>query len=346
MEQKFNESFLDMKKVIRIILFYNFLFLVSSIQIIGQDMNGIIDDYPSDSAIIFAPDIISTQFHEHSFPAISPGGDLILWNSGFLNNYTYSFPFRILYVQKQNGSWTNPAYFHSDFFFETSCASFSPNGRKIFFCGDTAKNKENRNADIWYSEKVNKKWSAPKQVSGKVNTPKRESQVSVTSDGTLYFLGFLEGVKNNYGIYRSRLKDGMYQEPEALPSIINSELLDWTPFISPDESYLLFSSYREGGYGSGDIWISFRDEEDNWSVPVNLGPKVNGIYNERFPYVSPDGKYLFFLTDRVSPDLQSEENMTYRKALDYFSGPGNGQCDIYWISVEVLEKLKPNRNEN
>jgi len=231
-------------------------------------------------------------------------------------------------------------YFHSTFFKETSAACFSPYGHKIFFCGDTAKNLSYRNADIWFITKTQDGWSAPKTVSGKINNSNRESQVSIAEDESLYFLSYLYSVRNNYGIYRSRLANGEYQEPEALPEINNSNELDWTPFIAPDESYLLFSSYREGGYGRGDIWISFRENEDNWSTPINLGTTRNEEYNERLPYVSPVGKYLFFLSDKVNPELLSKKELSYKEAEKYYSLPENGQCDIYWVDGKIIEELK------
>jgi len=108
----------------------------------------------------------------------------------------------------------------------------------------------------------------------------------------------------------------------------------------------LFSSFREGGYGRGDIWISFRDSLDNWTKSQNLGPKINKADNERFPYVSPDGKYLFYLSDRVDERLLTKENMTFNEAKTHYAKPGNGQCDIYWVNADIISELKSTFNKN
>jgi hypothetical protein len=157
---------------------------------------------------------------------------------------------------------------------------------------------------------------------------------------TLYYLGHLEGVKNNYGIYRSRYLDGKFSEPEVLPRPINHDDLDWTPFIARDESYLIWASFREEGYGSGDLYISYRSPDDTWSEPVNLGPDINGPGNERYPAVSPDGKYLFFISDTLSSRLEGNTDLAYGELTEIYNNPGNGWSDVYWVEAGVIDRLK------
>jgi hypothetical protein len=85
-------------------------------------------------------------------------------------------------------------------------------------------------------------------------------------------------------------------------------------FVAPDESYVLFDSYfRPGGQGGeGDLWVSFRKPGGSWSEALNLGDAVNTPATNFCPAVSPDGKYIFFSTNR----------------------------DIYWVSAQVLEGLR------
>ena len=106
-----------------------------------------------------------------------------------------------------------------------------------------------------------------------------------------------------------------------MPECINSTVvLDWTPYIAPDDSYLIFSSHREGEFGDGDLYISFHDRSaDTWSEPINMGEPINTRVQERFPAVSPDGKYLFFT--RYNPPHSQ---------------------DIFWVSAEVIDDIKKN----
>ncbi len=297
---------------------------------------------PENTPELFAPGVISTEYHEHSFPSFSPDGSTVLWNIEFMGNYIYDFPTKVSIVEMKNKVWSESKYFDALSLPNSAGACFSPDGNKIFFIADSSSIPENSNYDIWFIEKISNSWSKPQKVPGLANTKAPETQLSVTNNGTLYYTSHMEGVKNNRGILRSRLVNGKYQEPESLPETINSkDVFEWTPFIAPDESYLLFCSYREGGQGSGDIYISYRDKNDNWTEAINLGPTINDKYNERFPYISPDGKYLFFLSDRVSEELLSKKELSYKEAVHYFSKPGNGFCDIYWVKADIIEELRP-----
>ena len=101
-------------------------------------------------------------------------------------------------------------------------------------------------------------------------------------------------VQNNFGIYRAEFIDGEYTKPELLPPGINAVegVLNWTPFIAPDESYLLFCSTRFNARQG--LFIAFRLPDGTWTEAYNLGETINTERGVRFPTLSPDGKFLFF----------------------------------------------------
>ena len=95
-------------------------------------------------------------------------------------------------------------------------------------------------------------------------------------------------------------------------------VLNWTPYIAPDESYLLFSSSRfTSETDFGDIFVCFHRSDGSWTEAINLGPSINSSRQERFPTVSPDGLYLFF-TRWVK----------------------SGNEDIFWVSAKIIDDLK------
>jgi hypothetical protein len=102
---------------------------------------------------------------------------------------------------------------------------------------------------------------------------------------------------------------------------------DWTPFIAPDESYFIFCSFRKGGFGSGDLYISFKQADGSWGDVINMGDRINTDLNKRFPIVTPDGKYLFFNSTRKIAGAGANE-------------PGNGAGDVYWIAAKIIEELR------
>lgn len=141
-----------------------------------------------------------------------------------------------------------------------------------------------------------------KPLSGDINTEYHESSATFTPDGkTMYFSrNSFKGGNDNASlsklkIYRAEKINGEWKTVEELP--FNSENFTYThPALSPDGKRLYFSSDMPGSFGSSDIWYVEIYEDNSYSYPQNLGPKVNTTERENFPYISDDGK-LYFASD-------------------------------------------------
>ena len=144
-------------------------------------------------------------------------------------------------------------------------------------------------------------------------------RLSSSANGTYFFDTYKEN-DSTFPIRYSRLIDGKYEEPIALPKAINTGTFLSHPFIAPDESYLLFDAEREDGFGDSDIYISFKQKDGTWANAVNLGDKINTNAWEASASITPDGKYLFFTRNVVSDDFEN--------------------IDVFWVSTKVLEKLR------
>jgi Tol biopolymer transport system component len=191
---------------------------------------------------------------------------------------------------------------------------FSPDGKRIYF--------HNKEKDLSFVEKQGNTWSEPKSLGLVSRFPELKMAFfpSIARNGTIYFMGNAEGQWNNSGIYRAELINGKYAKPELLPKSINApgDMRNWAPFISPDESYLIFCSTRGlSKYDQGDLFITFRQTGGSWTDPVTLGAPINTNQMERFSTLSPDGKYLFFTRDT----------------------PGYDE-DIYWVSAKIIDRLR------
>ena len=102
---------------------------------------------------------------------------------------------------------------------------------------------------------------------------------------------------------RPRPTFGPWSRPVGLGPIVNTTAHEQTPAISSDGLSLYFSSTRIGSQGF-DIWVSQRLAIDlPWEAPVNLGPTLNTPANENAPNLSPDGRYLFFVSNRLGAGL-------------------------------------------
>ena len=263
---------------------------------------------------IFAPGIISTEANEHCFPSFSPDGDEVFWSrynkAGDLQS--------IYYMQQVNGIWTKPdvAWFSGEI--SEGNVVFNHDGNKIYFCNDGHWESEGvlagTGADIWVMEKGPDGWSEKKKIGSPLNTDMMEFFPYLSKNNTMYLQGFSEGTQNSFAIFKSEFINGEFTNKKPLSSVINSEYLDRTPCVDPEETFLIFSSTRPESMGSGDLFISFKTSIGSWDTPINMGPDINTEEFEQFPGLSPDGKYLFFT---------------------------RGYGDIYWVDAKIIEDLKP-----
>src|SRR5262249_26593167 len=229
-------------------------------------------DKPTAAPALFAEGVISTGDMELN-TAFTPDGKTLY--------FTKRTPRPLLWVivvsHFRGGKWSAPEVAEFSGQYSDFDPIVSPDGKKLYFCSNRPVDGQPRqDFDIWMVEKTaTGAWSAPKHLDAPINTKSQESYPSVTADGTLYFSSNREGGKGRGDIWRARLVDGRYGEPENLGEAINSQFFEGDPFIAPDESYLVFVSYgRPDGFGDGDLYISFH-REGAWTKAVNLGPEIN-----------------------------------------------------------------------
>lgn len=169
-----------------------------------------------------------------------------------------------------------------------------------------------------YKERINSgEWSEIKELNSPFDSLPI-MRLTASSKGTYFFDEFKQDFTGD--IRYSRFVGGKYEEPRLLNKEINTGK-SFHPFIAPDESYLIFDSKREGGFGDSDIYISYRQQNEEWGRPINLGNKINTEAWEASASVTPDGKYLFFNRNMGSDDYEN--------------------VDIFWVSTEIIEKLRP-----
>lgn len=70
-----------------------------------------------------------------------------------------------------------------------------------------------------------------------------------------------------------------------------------------------------------------------------MGERVNSESLDLRPFVSWDGKYLFFVSTRMEATELPDSPLTHAAIEEMLSQPANGLQDIYWVSAEVITKL-------
>lgn len=269
---------------------------------------------PGPDPVLFAPDIVSTPMFMHGTIAFSPDGTEAFWSAALPEvepGYSYS---RIVTAKLEDGRWTEPV--QAPFSRERigdDVPFFHPDGSKLFFISA----RDGHGEHIWWVDRTADGWSEPHRIEGGPNSKDTHWQFSVAVNGSIYFNSGDPGGAGAGDLYVSRLVDGRYAEPVSLGPPVNSEIDESSPFIAPDESYLIFVRVgAEDAIGRVDLYISFRNADGTWTTPRNMGPGVNTPSQEICPMVSADGRYLFF--------------NSYR----------NGNADNYWMDAGVIDELR------
>ncbi len=301
---------------------------------------------PGDTPVVFAPGIVTTGTYTRDV-ALTPDGSEFYFGV-LLGRFTAIMVSR----RGEDGRWTEPevAPFSRDSRFFNLEPAVSPDGSRFMFLSTRVKGREPSqeeirtwvNQDIWVMDREGDEWGDPYNLGPPVNSDESEFFPSLTRDGTLYFTRGSSDGQESY-IYRSRWVEGAYQEPERLGPEVNSTANQFNASISPDESYLIVcTGARDDTQGGTDYYVVFRNPDDSWTGPINMGEVVNTPGDGEFsPYVSPDGEYFFFMSTRIMPDERIPELLTADFLRQYRRGPESGNAGIYWIKADFIERLRP-----
>lgn len=154
---------------------------------------------------------------------------------------------------------------------------------------DTGEFKEDVYAAYKSEEGV---WSEPELLDKTINSDDHDATISVAPDGQTLF------------VYRDKLGDGQlleskligetWSEPVLLGSDINTASWETHATISADGNTLYFVSDRPGGFGKRDIYKCVKLPNGEWSRALNIGTNINTLYDEDAPFLTADGKTLYF----------------------------------------------------
>ncbi len=222
----------------------------------------------------------------------------------------------------------------------------TPNGLKLFFVSNRPNHADSthpKDFDIWMVERttVNDIWSRPMNIGAPVNSEENEFYPSIAASGNLYFTSDGKGSKGKDDIFISKIINGKYQSPQNLSDSVNSTGYEFNAMIAPDESWLLFTCYnREGGYGSGDLYISYHND-DHWTAPINLGKEINSPQMDYCPFVNLNTGITYFTSKRTSVKDHFEQAQSIKKFKEEMEKYDNGQSRLYQIQISDFNKWNP-----
>lgn len=295
--------------LILILLLINCKSSIESTNYFGQS-------YPDSIPVIFAPGIVSMKGRlEHGISFTPDARELAF---GILNKDDFSG--EIFYSRKINEKWTEPMAFEP---LKNECVYlpyFSPNGKSLLYA-QSKSGTDNVYTDIWMIEKINDDWGSPKILQAPLSSVSREANACMTYDGTIYFSSNrnCDGKENCHtaDLFYSKLVDNEHQSVNVISEFISSNDEE-SVFISPKEEYMIFCRHTDNETWA-DLYISYRDINNNWIEPQIIDPIINSADWDRRPFVSIDNKFLFFTRLQIG-----EQGLT--------------ESDIFWVNTSKLFK--------
>ncbi|MCR9253320.1 MAG: serine hydrolase [bacterium] len=263
---------------------------------------------PTTTPEIFSAGFISTE-NEYEFGSVFNSA-----GTEFFYGVSINGKEETRYSRLNGDTWSKPITILKDSVYGYNDPFLSPDENRLYFISRRALDgiSEAKDYDIWYVEKDGDGWSEPINAGDQINTKGNEYYISFTNEGAMYF----SSNRRNYDfdIYKSQNLNGEFQPPVRLGDSINTYFYEGDVFVDPNEDYLIFCAQRSDGYGRGDLYISFRNEDGSWTESRNMGSTINTNGHELCPFVTKDGKYFFYTSNE----------------------------DIYWVDAQVIQDLKEN----
>ena len=276
----------------------------------SQDrFTGYIDQVPPERT----PRAFRLQTHEGYFAsdriAISADGKELYYTE--VTN-TWS-DYNIRYYKYSDNKWNGPF----DLFTGFLGPALSVDNKTMFF------EKYNDSRTCWQSNRIDTGWSTP-TLCTELQDPKDKHYLQKTASGRIYASsrGALNGIgQMDISTYAKADAKGAYH---SLGRPLNSPGNEGDFYVARDEAFIVFGSPHRGGFGGGDLFISFRESDGSWSDPKNLGATINTPGYEFGPYVTDDKRYLF-----------------YSSSSDFT------RVDVHWVRFDsLLEALQYRVNDH
>ena len=245
----------------------------------------------------------------------------------------------LITCKKANGIWEAPELISfSGQYFDIE-PFFSKDGLHLYFASNRpidASSNETKDFDIWYvtRKSLTDDWSKPKNLGAPINTNMDEFYPVITDSKNIYFTLDNPELKQKDNIYVSEFINGSYTNPKPLGDEINSNGYEFNAFVAPDETFIIYTCYnRKDGLGSGDLYLSKKQDDGTWSIAANMGEIVNSNKMDYCPFVDVTSNTLYFTSKR----LGNQDKLNSKSIEDLqntFNQYNNGLSRLYKVKLE------------
>ena len=148
-------------------------------------------------------------------------------------------------------------------------------------------------ADVYFSFWKDTAWIKAKNAGASINTDWDEESVGLSADGRT-MLVYLDNIDFLSDIATATLKGKTWQKLTSVGSSVNTKHFETGATITLDGSTIYFASDRKDTKVGSELYVAKRNENGEWGQSINLGPVINTLYDESTPFISMDGKTLYF----------------------------------------------------
>ena len=255
---------------------------------------------------------INERFSEFN-PVISKDENTIFFSKGL------QFYDAVFYSKKVNGVWSAPINLTPDLGVDEDYypSSVSNDNNELYLY-----RTDSYDGNIYVSKFINGNWSTVTKLNDNINTKYWESHASISHDGKkLYFTSNRKGGYGGLDIFVSQRDSTDDWGPASnLGPVINTPYNEDTPFLGKDDITLYFSSRGHFNIGGYDIFYTTFLDNNEWSVPLNIGYPLNTTDDDLFFDPSSDGYEAYF---------------------SKYASNGFGNKDIY--KVEIFSEEHPRK---
>lgn len=245
----------------------------------------------------------------------------------------------IAVMKKKNNIWQKPEITSFSGNFRNIEPFLSPDGFRLYFASNRPLEDHAltpKDYDIWYVQRKNSNsnWSEPINIGAPVNSKNDEFYPCVTLSGNLYFTSDAVKSHGKDDILISKWDGKQYVEPENLGLKVNTAGYEFNAFVSPNERFIIYTCYgKEDGFGSGDLYISYKDKNGNWDYPKNLGADLNSKQMDYCPFYDASTQILYFTSKRIEPSQKEFKSLAeFETEITKYE---NGWSRIYKTKIKL-----------
>ena len=289
---------------------------------------------------LFAPGVISTRDYERD-GAFTPNGKSFY----FTKRTIWPYFSAICVSHLRSGKWSEPEVASFSGQYGDATPSISIDGERLYFASHRPVNgARSPYYNLWMvtRDSVSGRWSEPTRLPNDINGKEGAIAPSEARDGSLYFVSGELG----HVVVAKRLGTDAWSAPQPAGDSSATGSIELGAYVDPDQRYMIVSIVgredalhsAEGIYPRADLYVRDRTE-NGWSPVRHLAAPVNSGADELAPFVSPDGRYLYFTSERGSL-TEHGTPLDYNALEATLHAPGNGLGDIYRIELSSAGVLR------